>query len=125
MSQAEFEEITVEANRCWEPANIHWTFTRHTKDGVTSRCSFDLRMRGAAGLYSGNGRVQVDPTIKRARDKGRVLGHEVGHYLALENVGNTSRLLGPMLGDEKPGTELTKEEIATARSAAAKLTRGN
>lgn len=123
MSDQEIDAICAEANRCWEQASIQWTYTRYGRDGVQGYCTFDLRMRGAAGLYTGRGRVQVDPNLQDATARGRVLAHECGHYLDLENASDDNRLMGAVIGNAKPGTKLTGQEIATARAAAEKLTR--
>lgn len=122
MSLHDLDAICAEANRVWRPANIGFSFTVERKrSGVMSHATFDLRMAGAAGLYTGNGRVQVDPSLTMVA-KGRVLAHELGHVLDLDNVGGSDRLMGPVSDAQKSGITLTKSEIAKARAAAKALT---
>lgn len=121
-SMADMDAICAEANRVWNKARIGFSFTvDNGRAGVMSQASFDLRMSGAAGLYTGNGRVQVDPDLQLLA-RGRVLAHELGHVLNLNNVGDRDRLMGPMADSLKSGIALTRSEIATARAAAKALT---
>lgn len=122
-SEQDLDRICAEANRVWTVARIGFSFTvQDQRDGVMSRATFDLNMSGAAGLYTGNGRVQVDPDLTLVA-RGRVLAHELGHVLELENASDSSRLMGPLADRNKTGIEITRSEIATARAAANKLTR--
>lgn len=122
LSRDDVDAICAEANRVWRVARIGFSFTvDNDRAGVLSLATFDLQMSGAAGLYTGGGRVQVDPDLALIA-KGRVLAHELGHFMDLENVRDSSRLMGPLADRNKSGIKLTKQEIDTARTAAKSLT---